>query len=82
MITIMQIPVIQVGNSKGIRLNKTILEKYQIKDKIELIFEEEFILIKPMKTPRQNWDLAFAEMHKNSDDNLLIDDVFEDENWD
>ena len=32
--------------------------------------------------PRKNWEESFAEMHKNGDDRLLIDTVFEDENWD
>ncbi len=33
-----------------------------------------------MKTqPRENWALAFQEMHANGDDILLIDDVFADE---
>lgn len=33
----MELPIINIGNSKGIRLSKTILEKYEIGDKIELI---------------------------------------------
>ena len=34
----MELSIINIGNSKGIRLSKTILEKYNIQDKIELIF--------------------------------------------
>jgi antitoxin MazE len=78
----MQTSIIQIGNSKGIRLNKMLLEKYAIQDKVELILEEDCIIIKPVRTPRQGWDEAFKEMHANGDDQLLIDDVFEDENWD
>jgi len=33
----MQIPIISVGNSKGIRLNKILLQKYNIEDVIELV---------------------------------------------
>jgi len=78
----MQVSVIQVGNSKGIRLSKTLLEKYQITDKVELILENDYIVLKPIAKPRQNWEEAFAEMHKNGDDKLLIEGVFEDEKWD
>lgn len=78
----MQVSVIQVGNSKGIRLSKAILEKYQITDKVELIFENDYIVLKPVAEPRKNWEESFAEMHRNGDDNLLIDSVFEDESWD
>ena len=29
--------------------------------------------------PRENWEVAFKMMHENGDDQLLIQDVFEDE---
>lgn len=76
----MQVSVIQVGNSKGIRLNKMLLEKYQITDKVEMVLEDDCIVIKPLRSVRQGWAEAFERMHKNGDDELLIDDVFEDEN--
>lgn len=77
----MELPVINIGNSKGIRLSKTILEKYNINDKIELILEKEYIILKPKAEPRKNWENAFRKMHKNGDDKLLIDDVFNDESF-
>ena len=77
----MEIPVIKIGNSKGFRLSKTILEKYNIRDKVELILEKGYILLKPVSTPRTGWDEAFKEMSENGDDQLLFDDVFEDENF-
>lgn len=77
----MELSVINIGNSKGIRLSKTILEKYNINDKVELIFEKGYIILKPKAEPRKNWDKAFKKMHKNGDDQLLMDDVFEDENF-
>ena len=77
----MELSIINIGNSKGIRLSKTILEKYNIQDKIELILEKGFIVLKPKAEPRKNWEKAFQERHKNGDDQLLIDDVFDDENF-
>jgi antitoxin MazE len=77
----MELSVINIGNSKGIRLSKTILEKYSISDKIELILEKEYIILKPKAEPRKNWEKAFKKMHKNGDDQLLMDDVFDDENF-
>ena len=77
----MELSIINIGNSKGIRLSKTILEKYNIQDKIELILEKGFIVLKPKVEPRKDWEKAFQEMHKNGDDQLLIDDVFDDENF-
>lgn len=77
----MDISIIPIGNSKGIRLSKTILEKYNIKDTVELILEKGYIIIKPKKSPRKGWEKAFKKMHANGDDKQLMTDVFEDENF-
>ena len=76
----MKTPVIQIGNSKGLRLSKTILKQYGIVDEVELIFEKEQIVLKPISAPRTNWETAFEQMRQNNDDTALIPDVFEDEN--
>lgn len=76
----MEIPIIQIGNSKGFRLSKTLIEKYNIKDKVEVILEKGFIILKPIPSPRKNWEKAFKKMNDHGDDKLLMDDVFENEN--
>lgn len=76
----MELPVIKIGNSKGFRLSKTLIEKYNIKDKVELVLEEEYIILKPVTESRKGWEKAFKEMNENGDDQLLFNDVFEDEN--
>lgn len=75
----METSIVKIGNSKGLRLSKTILEKYNIKDKVVLILEKEQIVLKPIDTPRQNWEKAFKKMIRKKDDTMLIDGVFEDE---
>ena len=77
----MQVSVIPIGNSKGIRLSKTILEKYNISDSVELLLEKECIIIKPVLEPRKNWGKAFEKMHESGEDQALITDVFEDETF-
>ena len=77
----MEATIIKIGNSKGLRLSKTILEKYNIKDKIEVILEMGQIILKPIESPRKNWEEAFKKMNAEGDDELLIDDVFADENF-
>jgi len=77
----MEIPIIKIGNSKGFRLTKTILEKYNITDSMEMILEEERIVLRPIVKPRKGWDKAFQQMHENGDDQPLLDDVFVDENF-
>jgi antitoxin MazE len=77
----METAIIKIGNSKGLLLSKTILDKYKIKDKVELILEEGQIILKPIYNPRKNWEIAFEKMSKDGDDKMLINDVFTDENF-
>jgi antitoxin MazE len=77
----MHAKIIRIGNSKGLRLSKTILDKYDIKDKVELVLEEDYLVVKPIANPREGWEKQFAKMHKRGDDSLLIDDVFDDEHF-
>lgn len=76
----METSIIKIGNSKGLRLSKTILEKYNIKEKVEIILEKDQIILRPIEEPRKNWDIEFKKMRLNDDDRLLMNDVFEDEN--
>lgn len=77
----MEISIIKIGNSKGIRLPKTVLEKYELNDTINLVMEKDCIVLRPIKEPRKGWDLAFQTMNQNKDDQLLIDDVFTEEDF-
>jgi antitoxin MazE len=77
----MEVSIIKIGNSKGFRLTKSILERYNITDKIELILEKGQIILRPISEPRKGWDKAFQKMRENGDDQLLMNDVFEEENF-
>ncbi len=76
----MEVSIVQIGNSKGIRLSKTVLEKYDLKDRVEMILDKEQIILKPIAKPRKGWEKAFRQMAENGDDKLYFNDVFEDEN--
>jgi len=56
------------------------LEKYNIKDKLELILEKGQIILRPIASPKKNCEKEFKKMSENGDDRLLMTDVFEDEN--
>lgn len=76
----MEVSIVQIGNSKGIRLSKTIIEKYNLRDKVDLVLENGQIIIKPLTKPRKGWSEAFKKMSEQGDDRLLFNDVFDDEN--
>ena len=75
----MEVSIINVGNSKGILLSKTILEKYGFVEKIELVMKQDHLELLPVKPPRQCWDEAFKEMHESGEDELLFDDILDDD---
>ena len=77
----MELSIINIGNSKGIRLSKTILEKYNIQDKIELILDKDFIVLKPKAEPRKIGKKPSKKCTKTVMTNCFIDDVFDDENF-
>ncbi len=77
----MEASIIKIGNSRGIRLSKSILEKYNINDRVEIILEKGRIILKPIENPRKNWEAAFKKMHAENDDQMLINDVFDNETF-
>ena len=78
----MEISIISIGNSKGIRLSKTIIEKYNFQDTVELILEKGYIILKPQTKARKGWEKSFKKMNESGDDKLLISDVFTEEGFD
>ncbi len=76
----MEVSVVKIGNSRGIRFSKTIIERYNIRDTVEMILDKGHIIIKPISRPRKGWDKAFIDMHANGDDRLNMPDIFEEEN--
>ena len=71
----MLLNIVQIGNSKGIRIPKAILEQCQIEDQVDLEVENGRIILEPKrKTPRQGWGRAFRDMASTEEDALLIDD--------
>lgn len=71
----MLLSVVRIGNSRGIRIPKAILEQCNIRDQIELEVEAGRIILKSVReAPRRGWEEAFRVMSANNDDNLLISD--------
>jgi antitoxin MazE len=75
----MEVPIINIGNSKGILLSKTIREKYGFVNKIEITMKENHLELKPVVPPRQGWDEAFREMHERGEDKLIDPDILDDD---
>ena len=52
----MKTNLIQIGNSKGIRIPKSFIEQYQLNGEIELIPSKSGLLITSSSKPRKGWE--------------------------
>jgi antitoxin MazE len=78
----MLVSVVPIGNSKGIRIPKSILQQLNIEEKVELEVRNEEILIRPIKKkPREGWSKELMKMHQNGDDSLLMGNVTEQDDF-
>ena len=78
----MLVSVVPIGNSKGIRIPKSILQQLNIEEKVELEVHNTEILIRPIKKkPREGWSEEFMKMHQNGDDSLLVDNLTEQDDF-
>jgi len=74
--------VVQIGNSRGIRLPKRIFHELNIKNEVELIINKDALIIKGVKKrPRQGWNEAFAKMSADKADKLLIPESCDNETF-
>lgn len=78
----MLVSVIQIGNSRGIRIPKTILQQLGIDKEVEIMVHEKELILRPVtKKPRANWAEAFNRMHENEDDKIILGDLEESDNF-
>ncbi len=80
----MKTRIVQIGNSRGIRLPKTILQEAQLADEVELKAEPGRIVICTAARPRAGWAAAARRMRERGDDQLLdlpTSTRFDQEEW-
>ena len=73
--------VIKIGNSRGIRIPKAILEQCRLEGEVELKTEGDHLVVKPATKPRQGWDEAFRAMAARGDDAMVEGDVLVETSW-
>ncbi len=78
----MKTNIIRIGNSKGIRLPKSLLEQCHLKDTVEIEVAGNTLVLRHVHSPRDGWNEAFARMARHKDDELLDQDVALSTEWD
>ena len=80
----MRVNVVRIGNSRGLRIPKAILEQCGIGDAVDLAVEEGHLVVRPLRRPREGWAEAARTMSSRGDDELLdpqTPTVFDDTEW-
>ena len=69
----MKTRIVSIGNSRGIRIPKLLLEQTGLSGEVEISAEGRVLRIQPVRRPRATWAAAFQEMARRGDDGLLDD---------
>jgi antitoxin MazE len=63
--------LVPIGNSRGVRIPKPLIEQCGLTDEVDLDVQDGTILIRaPRVRPRAGWTKAFARMAREGDDKL------------
>jgi len=79
----MIVNIVPIGNSKGIRIPKSILKQCNIQEKVQLGIENGKIILEPLhNNPRADWSRSFKNMAENAEDELIVADFLDEDNKD
>jgi antitoxin MazE len=80
----MKTRLIRIGNSRGVRLPKTIIEQAGLTEEVELEVRDGAVVIARAARPRGGWADAAGEVRARDDDRLLdpaIPTHFDEREW-
>jgi antitoxin MazE len=76
--------IVRIGNSRGIRVPKGLLDHAQLPEEVELQAENGRLVVRAARGPRAGWADAAKAMHARGDDQLLdapTSTRFDDKEW-
>ncbi len=78
----MKTKIIRIGNSRGIRIPKSLLHQCRIEGPVEVDVQGNQLVVRSVSRPRDGWDEAFRSMHHTGDDQLLDQTGSSTSRWD
>lgn len=78
----MRTRLVRIGNSRGIRIPKLLLEESGLDGEVEIVVEGNALLVTPARAPRAGWGDSFDAMARRGDDALLDADAGRMSGWD
>jgi antitoxin MazE len=67
----MKARLVRIGNSRGVRLPKPLIEEARLKEEVELRVRDGAVIITSLSEPRSGWAEAALRMRENDHDRLL-----------
>lgn len=67
--------IVKIGNSRGVRLPKLLIEQMGFSTDVEILVQRGQLVLRPAAHPRRGWEEQFAAMAKQGDDTLLDEPV-------
>ena len=80
----MKAHLIRIGNSRGVRLPKLVIDEVGLGDEVDIAVEEGAVIIRPIAHPRAGWAQAAKRAHERGEDRLLDEPTptrFDEEEW-
>ena len=62
----MKAQLVRIGNSRGVRLPKTLIDQVGLTDEIDLRVENHCVVIASARSPRRGWAEAARRLHTES----------------
>ena len=63
--------IVRIGNSRGIRIPKTLLDQADLPDEVELHAEPGRLVVQAVRHARSGWATAAKRMRARDEDHLL-----------
>lgn len=71
----MKTELVRIGNSRGVRIPKPLIEQCGFGDEVDLRLENECIVISPGRLPRAGWEEQFLAAGPATRDERLLESV-------
>jgi len=80
----MKIRLVRIGNSRGVRLPKAIIEQAGLTEEVELGVQDGAVVIARVASARLGWADAARKIHQRGEDLLLdppVPTLFDEKEW-
>lgn len=80
----MKTKIVRIGNSRGVRIPKPLLEQAGLEEEVELRVVDSGIIIESSGRPRSGWGEAASALRASTDDGLVDEPVgteFDEAEW-